>query len=225
MQPTGYTVTDEQRRLALRQERRRDLAKIQVAFEKIAELEAIIRGLDSDADEAADQHATKCRPWQKQLGELDEKRIAAILSGKMKDSSTKRGELQKNITSANLELERTISAIDTERKKVREEIDSLRKQCTGKTKIENELAQLATAEQLDRQFVISERSKILTREAEHYLGQAERHKSVLDNRDKYTQKAISYSEMQYRRWSLAAADAGRDRARLQNESREIREQA
>lgn len=219
---SGYTLADDpDRRLALREEKRRQLAEIQVRFERIAELEELVRGIDKDSDEAADRHSAKCEPLQKELASIDDSRISAILKGKAKSAAPRRAELLSQLSQANIELELAVEANKREKEKLEAEIKELRSGL-HRDAVENKLRDLATVEQLDRRWLLSLRLQNAGRWLDHCRSRLEAVKSELNDGTKnYTDQSVGVLQQRVRKWKLAVDEARDELFRIQTEQSEL----
>jgi hypothetical protein len=221
---SGYNIDDENRRLELRQEKRRELASIQVHQERITELRAIGRSIDDDSDKAADKHAEKCEPLQTELTSIDGGRIAAIVERiKPKETGERRAALLKQLSDFNVELELSVEANTKTKKKIEQEIGELVSQCTRFAAIENDLVRLGTPEQLDRQWLLGQKLQAALSWAKHCRERVETVASYLSAADRYNAASVADLDRRERQWKLALDDAQADAARLQQQQAELRQ--
>ena len=89
-----YTAgSDEERRLAHRQELKTRLAEMSVAKSKLADLRDIVAKLDADSDEATEQHAAETHKIQVELQGLDKEHVERHSDGWVEAESSKHGVL------------------------------------------------------------------------------------------------------------------------------------
>jgi hypothetical protein len=136
---------DPERAAARKIEIKRKLAQRELNRQKIDELNAIIKKLDADSDDAAEQHQLSASKLQEELDKLDEQHISLILEGKSSSSSKslqRRSEILSELASLNQSLETRCDANRRSQLPFRKQVEQLRLEVGRASTLENELLEL-----------------------------------------------------------------------------------
>jgi hypothetical protein len=140
-----FTI-DEERRLALRGELKRELAEFAVLRIRIADLRLIIAALADDSDQAAEQHAIAAGALQTELDRLDELHVQAVLSGKQLAAKAvqRRAEILGELASLNMALEMRCEANTRATLPLEQQIFDLTQKIATEQSTENSLSSLCS---------------------------------------------------------------------------------
>jgi hypothetical protein len=141
-----HLQNDPERRAAHRLEIRRALAHIEVRKSRIAELREIVKKLEADSENAADQHSEAAERLQKELREIDEKHVTCVLSSEELPAKlvTRRSAILDEIVTLNKILEETTSSNQRAIEPIQQEINATVMQTTEESALRNQLANLCS---------------------------------------------------------------------------------
>ncbi|MDZ4683782.1 MAG: hypothetical protein SH850_01755 [Planctomycetaceae bacterium] len=141
-------LIDPERRLAHRSEIRRELAKIAVVKDRVAELKNIIAKLAADSDRAAESHGVDAGRLQAEMDQLDQQQIECVLAGTpTPPEAIQRGrQILDQLTELNRNLETVCEGNRRAAEPVEKQINDLRMQTTNEGAFRNRLVTLASRE-------------------------------------------------------------------------------
>lgn len=135
---------DPERVEARRQEIKTKIAQRQSKQFRVDSLVELLQDVQADLQQAQADHDAAIEPLQRELAELDEARVSAILVGKTpKDDTSRRRELNRAVYDAGRELEIAKHANHESQRKLNREIEGLRVEIGRDAALESQLERLA----------------------------------------------------------------------------------
>jgi hypothetical protein len=140
-----YLIDQDPERVAARRlEIKRALAQRELNRQRITELNEIVRKLDADSDDAAEQHGIAAGKLQEELDRLDSEHVDGILSGKTasQKSIQRRTQILGELAELNTALETRCEANRRSKQPFLKQVEQLRSEIAGASSLESELLQL-----------------------------------------------------------------------------------
>jgi hypothetical protein len=153
--------TDEERRLARRQELKLKIVERRVQKRQTSALRSHLAGIHAQTDDAEREYQTLCKPLQAELREIDAAQVASIMAGELADPAYDERRLE--IVG---EVERHASLLETVTKSneqlaghVQRQIAELGSSISKSVALENSLVKLAGPALLDEQALSQSRQR------------------------------------------------------------------